>query len=98
MYAVIFRSTIKRLDADYDQVSKRMRELAFKDYNCADFTAVVEGHDEIAISYWHSLDDIKAWRKNPEHIEAIKRGKNDWFSHFQIEVVEIKRAYQSEIS
>jgi len=96
VYAVIFRATIKQPDLDYERVSKRLRELAFQDYNCADFVTVIEGSDEITISYWHSLDDIKAWRKNPAHIEAIEHGKKNGFSHYQIEVVEIKRAYQSK--
>lgn len=95
MYAVIFRSTIKHLDEDYQRISKRVRELAFSDYNCADFTAVVEGQEEIAVSYWHSLDDIKAWRQNPEHIDAIERAKAGWFSSYHVDVVEIKRSYQS---
>lgn len=95
MYAVIFRSTIKHLDEDYQRLAKRMRELAFNHYNCIDFTAVFEGQQEIAISYWHCLDDIKAWRQNPEHIQAIERGQADWYSSYHVEVVEIKRTYQS---
>ena len=95
MYAVIFRSTIKHLDKDYQRVSKRMRELAFSQYNCVDITAVFEGQQEIVISYWHRLADIKAWRQNPEHIQAIGRARADWYSSYQVEVVEIKRSYQS---
>ncbi len=95
MYAVIFRSTINQLDADYQRIAQRMRELAFRDYHCVDFTAVIEGSEEVAVSYWHSLEDIQAWRQNPEHIETIARARAGWYSSYRVEVVEIKRSYQS---
>lgn len=95
MYAVIFRSTIRILDEDYQCISKRVRELAFTQYNCVDFVATVEGDQEIAISYWRSLDDIKAWRNNAEHQEAIRLAKERWFSSYRIDVTEVQRSYES---
>ena len=96
MYAVIFRSTIRSLDADYQRIAKRMRELAFTQYHCVDFVATFEGDQEIAISYWHSLEDIQAWRENPEHQAAMRLGQDHWYKHYKVDVVEVKRSYESK--
>lgn len=36
-------------------MAKKMRELAINQYDCLEFTAITEGSDEIAISYWKSI-------------------------------------------
>ena len=61
MYAVIFKAKTKELDESYVTMAKRMRALAMSEYACCEFTAVTEGSEEIAISYWNSLEDIKKW-------------------------------------
>ena len=75
MYAVIFKAEINKLDAEYSKMAERMRDLAIKEYGCTEFTACTEGNSEIAISYWPSLEHIKAWHSNSEHKVAQKLGK-----------------------
>jgi heme-degrading monooxygenase HmoA len=91
MYAVIFKATIKEFDGQYLEMAGRMRDLAINEYGCTEFSACTEGDKEIAISYWPSMEHIKAWRQNPEHKKAQALGKSKWYSSYQVQVTEILR-------
>jgi len=89
MYAVIFRAKTRDLDDEYFETARRMRRLA-KEYGCVAFTAVTEGEDEIAISYWESLDQITAWKQNEEHRIAQRKGQQKWYADYTVEIVEVE--------
>jgi len=93
MYAVIFKAKTKKLDEAYFKIAKRMRELAINEYGCLEFTAVTEGVNEIAISYWESLEQIKKWKQNSEHLVAQRLGKEKWYEEYSVEIVEIISKY-----
>jgi len=95
MYAVIFRAKIKLFDEEYSQTAARLRELARKKYGCLDFVSFTEGDDEIAISYWESLEQIKSWKQDPEHLSAQEKGKHRWYESYQVKVVDIIREYEN---
>ncbi len=89
MYVVIFRATVKAFDAEYVETAQRLRDLALSDYGCLEFTACTENDQEIAISYWSSLDEIKAWHQNPEHRRAQALGKAKWYASYRVEVTKM---------
>ena len=93
MYAVIFRAEINELDEAYAETAARLRDLAINKYGCVEFTAMSEGSQEIAISYWKNLDQIKAWKQDPEHLTAQKMGRSKWYKSYQVQVVEVIRFY-----
>ncbi|MCI0506602.1 MAG: antibiotic biosynthesis monooxygenase [Gammaproteobacteria bacterium] len=93
MYAVIFKATIKELDETYTATAARMRDLAISKYGCVEFTTLTEGNQEIAISYWSNQEQIKAWKKDPEHRMAQELGRVKWYQSYQIQIVEIIREY-----
>ncbi|MCV6610993.1 MAG: antibiotic biosynthesis monooxygenase [Amphritea sp.] len=94
MYAVIFRAEVAEVDEQYLSMAQRMRDLAIDEYGCLEFTAVTEGKQEIAISYWESKQQIKAWRENPEHQEAQRLGQSRWYRSYRVQVVKVERDYQ----
>ena len=96
MYAVIFKAQIYTLDEEYSETAKRMRELAMNEYGCTEFVACSEGDQEIAISYWPSKENIKAWKNNPEHQRAQAIGKARWYRSYSVEIVELLHKYQSD--
>ena len=96
MYAVIFKAKTKKLDNTYFTMAQRMRELAMSKYGCLEFTAVTEGSDEIAISYWDSLEDIKKWKQNSEHLVAQKLGVEKWYEAYSVEIVEVLDSYTKD--
>ena len=95
MYAVIFRAKVKKLDGQYSVMAKNMRDLAMSQYGCTEFTSCTEGDEEIAISYWPSLEHIKTWKNDADHLVAQSLGKEKWYETYTIQVVEIKREYSA---
>lgn len=93
MYAVIFKAKINQLDEEYNTMAAHMRTLAIEKYGCLEFTACIEGDQEIAISYWGSLERIKVWKKDVEHLQAQALGREKWYTEYQVQVVEIVREY-----
>lgn len=93
MYAVIFTAEISEMDETYSRMAVRMRELAQSKYGCVGFTALTEGNQEIAVSYWESLDHIKAWNQDPEHRIAQEKGLEKWYSSYRVQVVQVIREY-----
>ena len=94
MFVVIFRATARQLDAEYSATAARMRELALTQFGCLDFTAVTEGDQEVALSYWPDEASIRAWKQHTDHLMAQQMGRERWYTSYRVEVAEIKRHYQ----
>lgn len=94
MYAVIFTATTKQLDQRYSETVAKLRELAFEKYNCVEFNAVTEGKNEIAVSYWHSHEDIRSWKQDANHLFAQQLGQDEWYEKYKVQVVKIEREYE----
>ena len=94
MYAVIFRAEINKLDSAYFDMARSLQALAENKYGCVEFVSVTEGDKEIAISYWESLENIKQWKKDPEHIIAQNLGRSQFYKSVQVQIVEIQREYK----
>lgn len=94
MYAVIFTATIKEIDDEYVDIAGKMESLAMGKYGCIDLISVTEGNSEITISYWPDLASIEAWKNDPEHINAQRRGKERWYSAYKVQVTRVEREYE----
>lgn len=92
MYAVIFKATIADFDEQYFSTAERLKDLAIKKYGCQDFVSVTQGNEEIAISYWQSMQQIREWKNDPEHRRAQKMGRDKWYKSFSVEICEIVHA------
>jgi len=73
-----------------------MRKLAIEKYGCVDVQSLTEGDKEITISYWKSLDDIHAWKQDADHLQAQQSGRDKWYRHYDVKIVEILREYQEK--
>jgi len=93
MFVVIFRAKVRQSDAEYSQMAVRMRELALGQFGCLEFTAVTEGNEEIALSYWPSEAHIRAWRAQSEHVLAQQLGRERWYESYTVQVAEVTRNY-----
>jgi heme-degrading monooxygenase HmoA len=94
-YAVIFPN--RRTDADdegYAAMAQRMVELAQTQpgYLGMDSVRNAQGF-AITVSYWQSLDAIKAWRDHPEHLEAQAKGREKWYAAFDLHIARVEKSY-----
>ncbi len=96
MYAVIFTAITDQLDDDYAKTAERMRGLAFSEYGCSKFNACHEDGQEIAISYWEREEQILAWKKHAEHLQAQNIGRDHWYKSYTVEVMKMVRSYSFE--
>ena len=94
MFAVIFRATIKEFDDEYSTLGAELRQLAFDKYGCLDFVSVLEGNEEIAISYWDNEQQIIDWKNDPMHLLAQKAGASRIYESYSVDICEVKNAYK----
>ncbi len=92
-YAVIFSSLRTPVDAGYDATAQRMLELAAQQEGYLGVESARDENSGITVSYWSSLEAIRAWKANAEHLEAQRRGHAQWYSAFRLRVAKVERAY-----
>ena len=98
MFVVIFRAKAKALDAEYSTMAAQMRELALTRFGCLDFTAVTEGDQEVALSYWPDEASIRAWKQHTDHLMAQQLGRERWYASYTVEVAELTRRYSHPVT
>ena len=74
-YAVIFTSVRVEVEEGYREMSDKMVELAQQQKG---FLGMESAKNEIGItvSYWDTLEAIKNWKMNINHIEAREKGRS----------------------
>ena len=94
-YAVIFTSIRTEAEEGYADTAKRMAELAAQQPG---FLGVESARNEVGItvSYWESLEAIKNWKNNAEHLIAQQSGKDIFYTHYKTRVAKVERDYDFE--
>lgn len=92
-YAVIFTSTRTEVEAGYAEMATKMVELAKAQPG---FIGMESARSEIGItvSYWESLEAIKNWKANMEHIEAQEKGKTTWYKNYKVRIAKVEKEYE----
>lgn len=91
-YAVIFSSHRTAGDNGYAAMAERMVALASQQPGFLGIESVREDLG-ITVSYWESLEAISNWKKNAEHQEAQRVGRQQWYSGFRVRVAKVEREY-----
>ena len=94
-YAVIFTSLRTDVDEGYGDTAQRMAELASQQPGYLGMESVRDGLG-ITVSYWESLEAIKAWKQVAEHLVAQSRGRKEWYSAFKTRICKVERDYGFE--
>lgn len=92
-YAVIFTSEMSEGEnRGYEKMGDKMVELASKQPGFLGVESV-RGADGVGItvSYWDSLEAIKAWKENALHKTAQEKGKSKWYARFGLRVSRVER-------
>ena len=91
-YAVIFSSHRTPGDHGYGAMAERMMELAARQPGFLGVESVREDLG-ITVSYWESLEAIRNWKRDAEHLEAQRLGREQWYSTFRVRVARVEREY-----
>ena len=93
-YAVIFSSQRTQADNGYAETADRMEELiaTMPGYLGAESVRGADGFG-ITVAYFDTEENILAWRNHAEHADARRRGREEWYSHFEVRIAKVERAY-----
>lgn len=95
-YAVIFSNLRTETDEGYGEMAKEMVRLASIQPGYLGHESVRDGLG-ITISYWESLEAIKAWKANSDHLLAQKFGREKWYSAYKTRIARVERDYGFEV-
>lgn len=92
-YAVIFTSKHTTMTEGYSKMASEMEALAKLQNG---FLGIESARDDlgITVSYWTSLDAIKRWKQNTDHLFAQQKGKEDWYSWYKVRICKVVRDYE----
>ncbi len=91
-YAVIFTSTMSEIVDGYEETAQKMVDLAKQQKG---FLGIESAKEElgITVSYWDSLEAIKNWKIQVDHVEARKKGRSIWYKAFKVRIAKVERDY-----
>ena len=94
--AVIFSSVRTPGDAGYGATAQRMEELASAQRGYLGIESA-RGDDGfgITVSYWVNEDAARAWKRVTEHLDAQRRGRDEWYESYTVRVASVSREYGS---
>lgn len=93
-YAVIFSAQRTESDNGYDDMAERMGALAatMPGYIGIESARDADGFG-VTVSYWKSEEAIRGWKRQVEHMEAQRLGRQKWYTDYRIRVARVERAY-----
>ncbi|HWA10616.1 MAG TPA: antibiotic biosynthesis monooxygenase [Opitutaceae bacterium] len=94
-YAVIFASQRAPDDGRaYAAVAQRMADLGSGRDGFLGIDSV-RGADRtgLTVSYWRDEASILAWRRDAEHQQAQRGGREAWYERYEVRIAKVERAY-----
>jgi heme-degrading monooxygenase HmoA len=94
-YAVIFTSKRTEINENYSKIATKLVELAQLQEG---FLGIESARNEIGItvSYWKSLEAIKNWKQNLDHLDAQKLGVSKWYENYIVRIALVEKEYSFE--
>ncbi|MCE3028720.1 antibiotic biosynthesis monooxygenase [Salinicola sp. DM10] len=94
-YAVIFTSLMGDDSSGYAAMADRMLTLARAQPGFLGVESAREGIG-ITVSYWSDLDAIRAWKRDIDHREAQRLGRERWYAAYRTRIARVERDYSFE--
>ena len=91
-YAVIFTSKQSDDIEGYSEMADVMEALAKTQDG---YLGIESARSEIGItvSYWESLEAIRHWKANSEHLLAQQKGREQWYNWYHVRICKIEQEY-----
>lgn len=94
-YAVIFTSLRTEVEEGYKDTAMLMVELAQQQPGYLGVESARDGVG-ITVSYWQSLEAIRNWKRQADHIIAQQLGKEKWYAQYKTRICLVERDYGFE--
>jgi len=96
-YSVIFTSTQTENTEGYVEMAQQMEELAKEQEG---FLGINSARDKVGItvSYWESLEAIKNWKQQSDHLIAQQKGRKEWYRWYNVRICKVEREYEFNLS
>ena len=96
-YAVIFTSTQNEDITGYQDMAEKMETLAKQQKG---FIGIDSARNQVGItvSYWESLEAIKNWKQNSDHLLAQQKGRSQWYNWYHVRICKVEREYDFDLS
>ena len=93
MILTVFRARVKpEVQEEYLQWVGRMKALAKQMPGFISHKAfAAEDGERVAIVEFESEEAQRAWRLHPEHVDAQKKGRQDFYLEYRIQVCQVGR-------
>jgi heme-degrading monooxygenase HmoA len=93
-YAAILSAQRTEGDHGHDATAARMHELVEQQpgFLGAESTGGNDGFG-ITVAYFDSEESIRRWHQQMEHTAAREKGRTTWYSHYEVRVARVERAY-----
>ena len=92
-YAVIFTSTQTDALEGYSELAEHMEVLAKQQPGFLGMESARNGLG-ITVSYWESLDAIKSWKLQSDHLVAQQKGRSDFYNWYKVRICKVERDYE----
>lgn len=96
MIVLLFKSQLRTdIDAqDYQATRARMMDLVGKIPGFVSYkTFRADDGETLAIAKFNSEDALEAWRNHPEHVAVQRRGHEEFYESYWIQVCRTARDY-----
>lgn len=92
-FAVIFTSKQTEHTKGYAEMSEKMELLAKQQKG---YLGIDSARNDVGItvSYWDSLEAIKAWKANTNHLFAQQKGREEWYNWYNVRICRVEREYE----
>ena len=95
-YAVIFTSTQNKNIDGYAEMASKIEDLAKTQKGHLGMDSA-RNDVGITISYWESLEAIKNWKQQTDHMLAQQKGRENWYSWYNVRICKVEREYEFNI-
>jgi len=94
-YAVIFTAKMTANRDGYAEAVEFLRSKLEKYPGFLGMESVTDTEgNEITISYWRTMDDIKKWKADADHKKIRRENKHLWYTDFKVRTTKILYEYE----
>jgi heme-degrading monooxygenase HmoA len=95
-FAVIFTSLQTDNTEGYSEMAEKMETLAKEQIG---YLGIDSARNDVGItvSYWESLEAIKNWKVNSEHLFAQQKGREQWYNWYKVRICKVEREYEYKL-